>query len=162
MKCTNCKSELQTEHSFCPHCGFDLRIRKPEIANKITNSEEIPPLIEDPELMPPPIENNEQEQTVSSTYKETYLSGIKTTFIWSIVISIITIFIYFLKGRADTDLIAMNLIQGLFARPIGVFFWAFIVSLFFSKKTETFNSVCMVAMTILTVVELVTLFMRNV
>jgi len=25
QQCPNCKSELATDHSFCPKCGFDLR-----------------------------------------------------------------------------------------------------------------------------------------
>ncbi len=154
MKCSNCKSELQTDHAFCPKCGFDLRIKKTEISNKVASSEVIPDFKEDPELLPPPIVNSEQEQTLTTAYKETYSSGIKTTFIWSSVLSIITVLLYFLKGRADTDVIAQNLIQGIIGRPLVVFFFAFIISFFFQKKTEKFNSVCTWVIAILTIGEL--------
>jgi uncharacterized membrane protein YvbJ len=26
-KCTNCKKEIISDHSFCPNCGHDLRIK---------------------------------------------------------------------------------------------------------------------------------------
>ena len=154
MKCPNCKSELQTDHAFCPKCGFDLRIKKTETSNKVASSEEIVDFKEDPELMPPPIVKHEQEQTVTIAYKESYSSGIKTTFIWSTGLTILTILFYYLKGRADIDVLAQNLIAGIISRPLAVFFFAFIISLFFQKKTEKFNSVCTWIMAILTIGEL--------
>lgn len=146
-KCPNCKAELAIDHAFCPKCGFDLRIKKADTSNKVSNPEEIPELNkEDPELTPPPIE----ESTQKKVSMPTYMSAIKTTFIWSIVLSIVTVILYFLKGRADIDVIAKNLIEGIIARPLLVFFFAFIISLFSKKKTKDFNSVCTVVMAILT------------
>ncbi len=34
-KCRNCRTELRTDHAFCPKCGFDLRTKKLETINQV-------------------------------------------------------------------------------------------------------------------------------
>lgn len=150
-RCPQCRTKLLTDHAFCPNCGFDLRINKIDASNKESNKEESFGSNEGPELVPSSIGNNEQQQSKKSTR----LTGIITTFFWSAGLSLISAFIYYLRGSADIDFIIKELIGGTISRPIFVFFLAFIISLFARKKAERFNSVCTWLMVMLTISEFV-------
>src|SRR5690606_22991966 len=55
-KCLNCKTELQIDHSFCPKCACDLRIKKTEILSDDSKvSEEEADIRKVLELTPPPL-----------------------------------------------------------------------------------------------------------
>ncbi len=150
-KCPHCKTKFLTNHSFCPNCGFDLRINKIDASNKESNKEESLGSNEEPELVPSSIANDEQQQSKKSTR----LRGIIITFFWSSGLSLISAFIYYFKGYKDIDFMIKELIGGTISRPIFVFFLAFIISLFARKKAERFNSVCTWLMVILTISEFV-------
>jgi hypothetical protein len=149
-RCPQCRTKFLTDHAFCPNCGFDLRINNIDTSNKASGKEETLDSNQDPELRPPPIENDEQQRKES-----TRLTGIITTFVWSSALSVITVFLYYLKGRTDIDFILKELIGGTISKPIFVFLVAFIISLFARKKAEMFNSVCTWLMVILTISEIV-------
>lgn len=132
-KCSNCQFVVEQAFEFCPNCGTKIIHELP----KQEESSSVP------------------TETVSH-YKEKHSSGIKTTFIWSIILSLITLLAYTFKGMANVDVVAQTLIQGAFARPLIVLLIAFIISLFFSekKKIGKFNSACTFIMAILTVGEI--------
>ena len=73
-----------------------------------------------------------------------YSHGVKTTLIWSTLLSFATVLIYTLKGSITVNIAAQNLIAGILARPLIVIFIAFIISQFFKsqeKQIKKFNSI---------------------
>lgn len=61
-KCPNCKAGLQIDHSFCPKCAFDLRIKKKgNLPEKHKVSEEVPEISEALELTPPPLPKSDMQ-----------------------------------------------------------------------------------------------------
>lgn len=144
-KCSNCQTIIEDTYEFCPNCGSQ------QVNNLI--AEEIS--IQQESTKP-------FEQLLnSSNEKLRYASGVKETLIWSAILSLITFLYFMFKGMSNVDVIVQILIQGLFARPLFVFFVAFIVSIFFKsdKKIRIFNSTCTLIMVSLTLAEFVKWFL---
>lgn len=107
--CPNCKTELLAEHSFCPYCGFDLRIKK-----------EINSIQENPILL-----NHENAKTIArNNYLIPLLAGI--------IFSVVSIFLwsYIYAGyRFDVNAFFSRLVN----HTVWIFLFPFITSLFFKK-----------------------------
>lgn len=144
INCPKCSSTIEDTYSFCPKCGTLL---KKEQSSKSAET-----------INPEPI------SIPSSVSKEKYSSGIKTTFIWSTALSLINILLAAFKGLADANLVAENLIQGVFVRPLIVLLLAYIISAFSKSKEKQiskFNAVTTYILAILSVGELFRWFIRG-
>lgn len=59
-KCPNCNAKLLIDHSFCPECGFDLRVKR--VNNLGVETQEMNEILE---LTPPPIPQNNSQDHVN-------------------------------------------------------------------------------------------------
>jgi len=160
--CSNCQAVIEQTYEFCPNCGTRRVIEK-STKETISDRADIKP--------------TEKAKTISvessGTSKEKYSSGAKTTFIWSSVLSLITLSIYALKGKTviltsdgliagnTIDVITQTLLQGLVVRPLIVLIIAFIISVFYKsdeKKIKKYNSVCTTGMALITAYDVIVWF----
>lgn len=140
INCSNCDTAIEQTYEFCPHCGTAVASMKSKYVATHPAKESRDILGED-----------------AVPHKEKYSSGIKTTFVWSIILSIATLGCYTFIEELNVDVVLKTLILGAINRPIIILLIAFIISIFFKtevKKISTFNSSCYYLMTILSLAEL--------
>lgn len=130
IDCPICKAVIANGYNFCPKCGASV-VSKPS--------------------------NQAQKLNMHTIEKGKYSLGIKLTFIWSTILSLLTILFYAFKGLVNTNRAIENLVQGVFARPVVVLLIALIISLFFKPKENQiskFNSASKYIMGILSIGEI--------
>ena len=160
MYCKKCGAEIQDKAKYCPNCGTERNQETLPIVEQIKDEEKDNQMessglsIEQKARL---YEASQGKTNVNPVLKENYSLGVKTTFIWSTGLSLITTLLYSFKGLIDSNKLVDTLVQGVFARPLVVLFIAFIFSLFFSPKANQiikFNSASRTIMGILSIGEL--------
>ena len=118
-KCPSCKKELLTEHSFCPNCGFDLRIK-----------EEINKVQKDSITL--------DDENAKTTAKNNYLIPLLAGVIFSVG-SIFTWSCIYIGYKFDFNTFFSRLANHTF----WIFLFPFILSLFFkkAKRPNVFSKV---------------------
>lgn len=151
--CTNCQASVEQTYEFCPNCGTQIVMEKS--TKEKNSSNEVFKTTSKAKFIP-------AENVLS---KENYISGIKTTVIWSSILSLIMLSLFALKGKTmvltgdgmitgnTIEVITRTLLQGLVVRPMIVLFIAFTISMFYKtteKKIKKYNSLCTTGMALIT------------